>query len=313
LAKRKVRHQTSARADALLLLTAALWGLAFVAQRVGMEHVGPFTFNAIRFALGALAIAPILLLIKTKTHSGKKRRSSGGKGRLLKGGLLAGSFLFLGASFQQVGIVYTTAGNAGFITGLYVVFVPVIGIFIGQRTNFGTWMGVALAAVGLYLLSVTESFSISQGDLLVLISAFFWAGHVLLIGKLSPRTDSSRLAIIQYLACAILSLIMAIAIETITIEGIANAAIPILYGGLVSVGIAYTLQIVAQKKARPAHASILLSLEAVFAALGGWLILEEVMPTRGIVGCGLMLAGMLVSQLWSFRTRRRPRRKPTPA
>ena len=217
----------------------------------------------------------------------------------LGGGLLAGLVLFAGASFQQVALVYTTAGNAGFITGLYVVLVPIIGIALGHRTHAGTWTGAALAAVGLYLLSVVDGFTISPGDLLVLIGAFFWAGHVHLIGWLSPRHDPLKIAFLQYAACAALSLIVSAAVEQNTVGRYLSAAVPILYGGVLSVGVAYTLQVVAQKSAKPAHAAIILSLEAVFAAIGGWLILGETLTPRAFAGCVLMLCGMLTSQLWS--------------
>jgi len=228
--------------------------------------------------------------------------SPGLKTILLGGGAL-GLALFAGASLQQIGLVYTTAGKAGFITGLYVIIVPLLGLFWRQQPAIGTWIGAVLATVGLYLLSVTETFTIEAGDLLVLIGAVFWAAHVLIIGWLSPRINPIKLSFFQYVACSILSLITAARIESITITSIFAAAIPILYGGLLSVGIAYTLQVIAQREAHPAHAAILLSLESVFAAIGGWLILGEIISPRGLVGCGLMLAGMLLSQLWGIMNR----------
>ena len=180
------------------------------------------------------------------------------------------------------------------------IIVPILGLIWRQQPRIGTWIGAILAAIGLYLLSVTEEFTIALGDLLVLIGAFFWAAHVLIISWLSPRINPIKLAFSQYVACSILSLITASNVETITFKAIMAAAIPILYGGLLSVGIAYTLQVVAQREAHPAHAAILLSLEAVFAAIGGWLILGEIISARGLVGCGLMLSGMLLSQLWGL-------------
>ncbi len=288
------------RSDGLLLLTAVIWGTAFVAQRVGMDFVGPFTFNGIRFALGALVLLP--LIVSRKTGNGIDRsnvKPAGGK-TIFWGGILVGSFLFAGASLQQVGIVYTTAGNAGFITGLYVVIVPIIGLLFGQRTTAGTWIGAFLAAFGLYFLSVTVRFTMGYGDFLVLLGAFFWAGHVLIIGWLSPKFNSFKLAFFQYLACSLLSLLTAAFCEPVTTEGIFKAAIPILYGGILSVGIAYTLQVMAQRKAHPAHAAILLSMESVFAAISGWLLLNEIMSMRQLAGCALMLSGMLLSQLWGL-------------
>ncbi len=290
------------KSDVLLLLTAVIWGFAFVAQRVGMDYVGPFTFNGIRFALGSLALLPFIFwnrrhvsIQNPSRDSGKKRQPSL---KNVAGGVLAGFILFAGASLQQAGLVYTTAGNAGFITGLYVVIVPVFGLFWKQHAGVGTWAGAFFAAIGLYFLSVTEEFTIAIGDLLVLISAFLWAFHVLIIGWLSPRADSIKLAAFQFAICALLSLVTAFLFETILLENLIQAALPILYGGFLSVGVAYTLQVVAQKDAHPAHVSILLSLEAVFAAIGGWIVLNETLTSRGITGCALMLGGMLISQLW---------------
>jgi drug/metabolite transporter (DMT)-like permease len=278
------------RADLLLLLTAAVWGFAFVAQRVGMEHVGPFIFNGIRFALGCLVLVPFVWIRRHRVGA------AGGKG-LLVVGLAAGGVLFLGASLQQIGIVYTTAGKAGFITGLYVVLVPLLATIWRHRVGRSAWIGAMLAAVGLYLLSIREGFRISLGDGLVLASAFFWATHVLIISRWSKRHDVILLAVIQFATCSVLSLGVAFLTESFTVQAIRAAGIPILYGGLLSVGLGYTLQVVAQRDAPPTAAAILLSLEAVFAVLGGWLILDETLVPRAMVGCGLMLAGVVLSQI----------------
>jgi len=288
-------HSRHLKADGLLLLTAIIWGAAFVAQRLGMEHIGPFTFNGVRFALGALALQPLIWRMQ-KARSGPGASS----GRIIRCGLLAGCVLFAGAALQQVGIIYTTAGKAGFITGLYVVMVPLFGLLLGQRAGAGTWIGALAAAAGLYLLSVNENFSIAFGDLLELIGAVFWAGHVLVIGRLSPgmdATDAVKLAAAQFTVCAGLSMGAGVLFESITWAGVSAAAVPILYGGLMSVGVAYTLQVVAQRDADPAHAAIILSLEAVFAAVTGYFVLGEVLALRALIGCGLMLGGMLLSQL----------------
>ena len=292
-------NRLTVKSDALLLSTAIIWGFAFVAQRIGMAYVGPFTFNGVRFALGALVLLPLLVRPRKTNEQQVHTRRLDLKTAAL-GGILAGCALFAGASLQQVGLVYTTAGNAGFITGLYVVIVPILGLFVHQRTNAGTWLGALLAAVGLYLLSITQDFKIAFGDLLELLGAFFWAAHVLILGWLSPRMDSTKLACCQYVTCSILSLITAVCLEVITLQGLYQAALPILYGGGLSVGVAYTLQVVAQRHAHPAHAAILLSLEAVFAALGGWMVLGETLTPRGLLGCLLMLGGMLLSQLWGM-------------
>ncbi|MDM8538512.1 DMT family transporter [Desulfobacterales bacterium HSG17] len=300
------------KSNLLLLFTATIWGFAFVAQRMGMDYIGPFTYNGIRFALGSLSLIPLIIFTEKRNRnlqaksqglsqglSQNKSQGLGTKMLLVSSGLV-GLALFMGASLQQVGLVYTTAGKAGFITGLYVIIVPIMGIFWKQKSDVGTWTGAFLAAIGLYFLSVTEEFTVSFGDFLEIAGAFFWAGHVLVIGWLSPRTDAIKLACLQFATCSILSMSVGFIIETTTIEGIIQAAIPILYGGFCSVGIAYTLQVVAQKDAKPAHAAIILCMESPFAALGGWMILGETMTSRGFFGCGLMLAGMLLSQLYPF-------------
>jgi drug/metabolite transporter (DMT)-like permease len=219
---------------------------------------------------------------------------------LIFGGGLLGLTVFTAASLQQVGLVYTTAGNAGFITGLYVVIVPILGLFWGQRPGAGTWIGAFLAAVGLYLLSITADFTISLGDFLELIGAFVWAVQILIIGWLSPKIDPIKLAFVEFSVCSLLSLVTAFLFEEIVLSALFQATVPILYGGVLSVGVAYTLQVVAQRNAHPAHASIIFSLEAVFAALGGWLILDEILSVRAFIGCALMLAGMLLSQLYGL-------------
>lgn len=295
------------RADILLFVTAAIWGFAFVAQRVGMDHVGPLTFNGVRFALGAIALTPLILRLE-------KNRTPGYTGvdnkRLFLGGGLLGLALFCGATLQQVGLAgpqlaefgfeASTAGKAGFITGLYVVFVPIFGLLLAQKPGWGTWFGASMAVVGMYLLSVTSDLSISFGDMLILIGALFWAGHVLLIGKLSPGmdgVDAIKLSTVQFATCAVFSLVGAVITEDITLIGLKGAGLAIAYGGLMSVGVAYTLQVIAQRDAEPAHAAIILSLEAVFAAIGGWFMLGEVLTVRALIGCGLMLTGMVFSQL----------------
>jgi drug/metabolite transporter (DMT)-like permease len=299
------------RGDFYLFLAAVIWGLAFVAQRVGMQHVGPFTFNAVRFALGALAVLPLAPLWERSRLAAKTAETAEPpevrlpRSTFWLGGVLVGLALFGGSSFQQVGIVHTTAGKAGFITGLYVVIVPVLGQLLGRRSAGATWAGAVIAVAGLYLLSVRGALHIQRGDLLVLIGAFFWAGHVQLIAWLSPGSNPFGLASLQFAICSLLSLAIALLVETFVWERILAAAVPILYAGLLSAGVAYTLQVVAQRRAHPSHAAIILSLEAVFAVLGGWLILGETLTPRGLVGCTLMLAGMILSQLGGIARGRR--------
>ncbi|RUM35584.1 MAG: EamA family transporter [Desulfobulbus sp.] len=282
------KHKT-VFADFLLLLVAAVWGFGFVAQRAGMDHLGPFAFNGIRFILGGICLLPFMRL----SGQQKNRRMS-----LLLASVLAGLFLFAGASLQQIGIQFTTAGKAGFITGLYVIIVPIIGTMAGLKTNPGTWLGGLAAITGLYFLCIEERFIIAAGDLFVLVSALFWALHVLLLGYLSTRTHPIRLAAGQFFVCGLCSLIAAALGEQVSFAAIQAAIIPLLYGGLGSVGIGYTLQVVAQQKAHPSHAALLLSMESAFAALGGWWLLGEHLSSRGIIGCALMLAGMIISQVW---------------
>ena len=282
-------HPANLRSDLLLLLTALIWGFAFVAQRVGMEYVGPYLFNGARFALGALPLVPFVLKNTSQPRWSNLLRAA-------PGSLIAGLFHFVGSSLQQVGIVYTTAGKAGFITGLYVILVPILGLFLGQHSGRNTWIGALGASAGLYLLSIEPPLAIARGDALVLVSALFWAGHVLLIGRLSRQIDWAALAFLQYLTCSVLSTGVAFLTEEIALQPLLDAALPIAYGGVLSVGVAYTLQVVAQRQAPAGHAAIILSLETVFAALGGWLLLDETMPLRGLLGCALIFAGMLVSQ-----------------
>ena len=286
----------SYKSDLLLLLTAAIWGFAFVAQRAGMEFVGPFTFNGIRFALGSISLLPLLLLKGNQRKNPDDFKNSWSKDLLISG-LLLGFVLFLAATFQQVGMVYTSAGKAGFITGLYVILVPVISIFMKKKTSVNIWVGAIIAVFGLYFLSVKENFGIENGDLLVLVSALFFALHILLISNFSPRMSAIRLSVVQFAVCSMLSLSTAFFTETIILENILKAAIPIIYGGVFSVGVAYTLQIVGQKHAHASAASIILSLESVFAVFGGWLILSEQLSVRGMAGCLLMLLGMVLSQI----------------
>ena len=282
------------RSNLLLLAASVIWGFAFVAQRLGMDHVSPFAFNGLRFALGAFSLLPLLLYFR---RTAAKPATAATKKSTWLAGLVAGVILFAGASLQQVALQYTTVGKAAFITCLYIVLVPLLGIFLRRPTTGGTWLGALLAITGLYLLCVKDSFSLAYGDFLVLIGAFFWTCHILWIDHFARRVEVLELAFCQFATCALLSLITSALTESTTLAGISQAAIPLLYGGLASVGIAYTLQIIGQKNAPPTHAAIILSMETVFAAIGGYFFLDEVLNFRELVGCGVMLGGMLVSQL----------------
>ncbi|MCX7711567.1 MAG: DMT family transporter [Clostridia bacterium] len=287
--------QERLKSNLMLLIAAAIWGLAFVAQRVGAKYLGAFSFNGIRFALGSISLIPLILYNQRVRRSEEERQSSGVT-TLIAGGI-AGGVLFLAASLQQIGLAETSAGKAAFITGLYIVLVPIFGVLLKHKIRMNIWVGAAVAVIGLYILSVTEDFSISRGDFFELIGAVLWAVHILLIDHFTQKVDALKLSVLQFATCSSLSLIVAGAFEKITVDALTQAMIPILYGGFFSVGIAYTLQVVGQRYAKPSHAAIVLSMETVFASIGGLLILNENLGVRGYVGCVLMLIGMLLSQL----------------
>lgn len=286
------------KANIILLLVAAIWGFAFVAQRVGVKFIGPFMFNGIRFALGSISLIP-LILINRKLNKQIEAKQIG-EICVLKAGGIAGSVLFLAASLQQIGLQYTTAGKAGFITGLYIVLVPILGIYLKHKVNVTTWIAVILALLGLYFLSINENFTIVKGDIFEILGAIFWAIHILLIDNFTKKLDALKLSCFQFLTCSILSVFIGLAFEKFSFYSIYLALVPILYGGICSVGIAYTLQTIGQKYAKPSHAAIILSLESFFASLGGVIILKETLDIRGYLGCILMLFGMLLSQVQNF-------------
>ncbi len=284
----------------LLLLASIVWGFAFVAQRQGMEHIGPLTFNGIRFLLGAFSLLPLFFLMKPRFQFSKNIFKP------LAMGMLAGIALFFAATFQQVGIIYTSAGNAGFITSLYIIFVPAIGLFTRKKSGTQVWIGASLALTGLYFLTFRQRFEVQTGDMLVLISAVFWAFHLIILGYLSPRFDFRVLAFSQYAFTGVISLLLGLILnEPFSASALQQATWPILYTGIASVGIGYTLQMIGQQRVRPDHAALILSLEAVFAAFGGWLILAETMDHLNLLGSGLMLVGVIVAQI-NFGTKEIP-------
>jgi drug/metabolite transporter (DMT)-like permease len=295
-------NKQALRADILLLLTSCIWGFAFVAQSAGMEYVGPFTFNGIRFLLGSLSLLPLIFVLRRKAGARGADTGPGtspaGPRRILLSSLLAGTCLFIAASLQQIGIIYTTAGHSGFITGLYVVLVPIFGIFLGRKTGIPTWVGAVFTLTGLYFLSVAgNAGAVNTGDLITAVSAIFWTCHVLVIDALVKKVDPLMLSSGQFACCGILSCIVAaLRMEGLTAASLVQGLVPILYGGLGSVGVAYTLQVVAQKDAPPAHASIILCLEGVFAAIGGALLLSETLGQWTLLGFVLMFCGMIATQ-----------------
>ena len=284
------------RSLGLLFLTAMIWGFAFVAQRVGADFVGAFTFNGVRFTLGAISLIPVIMIFEKKDdkediHKERQKHS-------IIIGLIAGVVLFVASWLQQLGVEVTgSAGKAGFITGLYTVLVPIFGIFLRRKTNVNIWIGTLFAVLGMFLLCINEKWKIDIGDVILLCGSVFWALHILVIDRFVSSVSSLRFACTQFVVCAVLSLVLAFAMETVTLDGIKAAAVPILYGGVMSVGVAYTCQIIGQKNADPTHASIILSTESMFSAIGGAIILNEVMTGRGYLGCVCIFAGIIVSQL----------------
>ncbi|GMA42281.1 DMT family transporter [Mobilicoccus caccae] len=300
------------RGNLLLFLTAAIWGLAFVAQRVGAEHMGPFAFNGIRFGLGALSLLPVIVFFDhlRTARGGLGARRERTRAALLPG-MAAGMILFTASWLQQWGLNWTTAGKAGFITGLYIVLVPIFGVFLRHRTGASTWVGALLALGGLYVLSVHGSLTPDPGDGLVLIGSLFWAAHILVVDRFT-RLDALRFSAIQFATTSVLALVAALLFESDPFAGTGSALVPLFYGGVLSVGVAYTLQVFGQRDAAPAAAAIILSMEALFAALGGIIMLGEPLTWRELTGFSLMFAGILVSQRTppntTTRVPERPRR-----
>lgn len=295
------------RGNLMLLLTAFIWGLAFVAQISGAKEIGAFTFNFSRNIVAGFSLLVLIWLWPYIMKKPKEKESQAINKSTIIGGVICGITLTIAMSFQQLGLSgarATTAGKGGFITALYIVIVPLAGIFIGKKVKLKTWLCVLLATIGLYLLSIEEGFSIQIGDLLVLISAFFYALHILVIDNFSPKSNGVKLSMIQFFVAAIISGIIMIMIEEVSFGSILNSIIPILYAGMFSSGIGYTLQIVAQKDTDPTMASLILSLESVFAVLAGVVILGERLSLRETIGCIIMFLAIVLAQIPS-----RPRRK----
>lgn len=283
-------------AHLLLIMIAAIWGSGFVAQRAGMETLGPLSFNAARFVLAILSLLPVWWYQQQRLRRETEQTVEYGT-VFWAGGLLAGTVMFAGFTLQQMGLQYTTAGNAGFITSIYIVLVPLLGLLLGQTTRLYTWVGIGLAVVGLYNLSIGPDFSINQGDWLELLGSFFWAVHVLTLGWLSPRLkDLVGLSILQFVVAACWAIITAQWLEQPHWADFVTAAVPLLYSGFIVSGLGFTLQLVAQRTISSSVAALILSGEAVFALIAGWLFLGEDVGSKQLFGCSLMLAGMLISQ-----------------
>ncbi len=282
----RIGNQKRLTADLILLTVALIWGSGFVAQRVAAAHLSPLMYNGLRFLLGALVILPWTA-----------RRLRGVTRAEWLGGTLAGALLCAASLFQQTGLQFTTAGKAGFITGLYVIIVPLLlAVVWRQWPRLSAWIAALLAAGGLFMLSSHGRVALAPGDGWIVACALIWALHLILIGRLAPRTDALRLAMIQFTVCAILSLSLALAFGCDSVEGLVASGWAIIYSGITSVGIGFSLQVVGQRNSPPTDAAVILSLESVSAAVFGWLLLGEKMTSLQILGCGLMLAGMLVAQ-----------------
>lgn len=293
----------------LLLLTAIIWGFAFCAQSKGMEHVGPFAFNCLRSLIGALFLIPcyhFLDRLKPSYQLEAERKLS--RKVLLVGGICCGIVFSVASCAQQIGIKYTTVGKAGFITATYILIVPLLGLFMGKKCNMYIWLGVGLAVIGLYLLCITEKLTIQKGDLYVLACAFLFSLHILVIDYFSPKCESVRLSCIQFLVAGILCSVPMLAVEGLpSWSSVLAAKYSILYAGILSSGVAYTLQIIAQKDFNPTIASLIMSLESTFAVIGGWLILNQKLTLREFFGCALMFIAIVIAQIPS-----RPQTKPQP-
>lgn len=280
----------------LLVLTALIWGMAFVAQSVGMNYIGPFTFNCIRSIMGGLVLIPCILFFDKQEKGKAKREKKEDSKTLLIGGICCGLALCIASNLQQIGIKYTTVGKAGFITALYIVLVPIFGIFLRKKVSGRVWFSVAIAVVGLYLLCITDEFRIGKGDFFVLLCALVFTIHILVIDYFSPKVNGIKLSCIQFLVAGLLSGVPMLISEKPSFSTILAAWAPLLYAGIMSCGVGYTLQIVAQKDAEPTIASLILSLESVFSVLAGWIILGQTLAGKEIMGCVLMFAAIILAQ-----------------
>lgn len=304
---KELLKKSTFQSSLMLFLAAFIWGTAFVAQSVGMDYLGPFTFNGVRSLIGGIALLPCIWFLERingKNETGKKdggeneaKSVPSGRKDLMAGGIACGMMLFGASSLQQIGIQYTTAGKAGFITAFYIVIVPVLGIFLRKKIGWKVWSAVAVALAGLYFLCITERFTIGKGDILIFLCALVFSLHILVIDYFSPKVDGVKMSCIQFFVCGIASLPFMFALETPKIEAMIAGWMPLLYAGVLSCGVAYTLQIIGQKNVNPAVASLILSLESCFSVLAGWVVLGERLSVRESVGCVLMFAAIILAQM----------------
>ena len=281
------------KGNLILMLTAVIWGVSFVSQRVGMEYIKPNTFNGIRTMIGVLILIPFIFV---RDKAGKSRPCD--KKKLIIGGIICGALLCAAGTLQTWGMVYTTSGKSGFITAMYMIFVPIIGLFAGKKIRAVTAAGVVLAVAGMYMLSIGGTdLIINRGDVITLVCAFIFAFHIMAIDRFSSEVDCVKLAWLQFFVCGTINIILMLLFEHPDWELVRSCSVPILYSGIMSCGVAYTLQIVGQQYAEPTTSSIILSLESVFAALAGWVLLNETLTFREVLGCILMFVAIIIVQL----------------
>jgi len=295
-------NQKTIKSNLLLALAAFIWGVAFVAQSVGMEYVKPFTFNATRFLIGGTVLIPCIFLVRRMNHKENAEGISAEARRLERkngiiGGICCGTVLFVASSFQQFGVLYTTVGKAGFITALYIVIVPLLGIFLKKKVAWSVWLSVAIATAGMYLLCMTEGLSVNKGDLYVFVCALCFSFHILSIDYFSPKADGVVISCVQFFTAGVLALVPTLILERPELSAILAAWAPILYAGVMSCGVAYTLQVVAQKDTDPVIASLILSLESVFSLIAGWVILGQKLAPKELFGCVLVFCAILLAQI----------------
>ena len=284
-----------AKSNIVLLLAAMIWGCAFVAQSVAADDVQPFTFNASRYLLGGLFLIVLMPLLDKFRHKEKQETKLSKK--LIIAGVACGTVLAIASNLQQFGLQYTSAGKAGFITALYVVLVPIVQLFMGKKNSLNIWIAMGIAVIALYLLSGLDGFSIGSGDFFVLLCAFCYTAHILVIDHFVDDVDGVRMSCIQFFTAAFISAIGMLLTEQPNLESIKNAWLPIAYTGIMSSGVAYTFQIIGQKDAEPFVASVIMSLESVFAALFGFIVLRQALSTKELIGCALMFVAVIISQL----------------
>lgn len=288
------------RSSMLLLLTALIWGVAFVAQSEGMNYVGGFTFIGTRYLIGGAVLLPVLFFLRKnnaewKALSEEEQKKQNRIGVI--GGICCGIALCTASSLQQFGIAYTTVGKAGFITALYIVIVPLLGLFLKKKVGLNIWISVAIAAVGMYLLCITEGFRIGKGDFLVFLCAITFSFHILIIDHFSPKADGVLISCVQFFTAGVIGTVLMFLFEQPTMSGILSAWAPILYAGVFSSGVGYTLQVVAQKDVEPTVASLLMSMESVFSMLAGWVLLGQKLSGKELLGCFLVFAAIILAQL----------------